>query len=186
MTPAIDAALKAHAQRVEDLVPASHRYDIPAGAVDMLKAAAVVPADLRTLLLRQYADAHGLDAFVALFAEFMGLANRIADNGNEAAIMVLINAGFDPMASERVNTPTVVGALEGVALAQGINATSTCAGCAFRLGTVANMSPCTTLDAKACVPVGEAPFNCHEDLDAHDEPTKACAGWAQARKRESA
>lgn len=182
----IDAALKAHAANVEASVPAHHRYDIPPAAVEMLKGAAVVPADLRALLLRQYADAHGLEALVSLFAEFMGLANRVAANAEEAAIICLIGGGFDPHQAEKVNAPSIFGALDGVRLAAGIDCSKTCSGCAFRLGTVANTSPCTTADAEHCVTPGEIAFSCHEDLDERGEPTKACAGWAQARKKEQA
>lgn len=183
--PDIEAALKAHALRIEAMVPDSHRYAIDPDDAGFLAGAAVAPTHLRPLLLREYAAQRGLVRLVALFSEFMGLANRVAANAEEAAIMCLIGGGFDPHQAEKVNAPSILGALEGVRLAAGIDISTTCAGCAFRLGTVANTSPCTTADAKHCVTPGEIAFSCHEDLDARGEPTKACAGWAQARKRES-
>lgn len=174
-----------HAEHMEALVPACERYSITPTDADMLQGVAAVGGELRGFLLRQYADNHGVEALVGLFGEFIGLANRLATNATEAAVVVLIAEGLEPHEAERLNAPTVIGALEGIKLAAGVDSKPTCGGCAFRQGTVANMSPLTTADATDCVPAGGAPFMCHAEMTAGGEPIKACAGWAQARKREN-
>lgn len=172
-----------HNARMEAEVPLSHRYTIAPADAEMLQGAAGVAGEVRGFLLRQYVENHGVEALIGLFGEFIGLTNRLADQAHEAAVVCLINEGFDPHEAEKANTPTLQGALEGVKLAAGIDASKTCGGCAFRLGSVANMSPSTTDDAGSCAEPGGLIFSCHEDMDARGNPTKACAGWAQARKK---
>lgn len=149
-----------------------------------------LPQDLRVMVLQNYAGAHGLAEVVDLFAHFIGLANSVVENNREAAELVLVTeGGLHPNTASKINLPTIMGALAGVKLAAGISQDRTCVGCAFRLGTCANQSPITTIDADDCSEPGEEPFMCHEDLDDLDMPTKACAGFAQARaarKREAA
>lgn len=181
VTPAESAA---HAEAVEEAVPAFARYSITPTDADMLLGAAMVPGELRAFLLRQYADNHGTEALIGLFGEFIGLTHRLAAAAEEAATVILITEGLDPHEAERVNTPTLMGALQGIMLADGVDRSKTCGGCAFRLGTVANMSPCTTADAADCVPASGSMFMCHENMDEKGKPTKACAGWAQARNKE--
>lgn len=172
-----------HAARLEAEVPLSHRYTIAPADAEMLQGAATVAGEVRAFLLRQYVENHGVEALIGLFGEFIGLTNRLADQAHESAVICLIEAGYEPHSAEKVNSPTLQGALEGVKLAAGIDVSKTCGGCAFRLGSVANMSPSTTDDAGSCVEPGSIPFSCHEDMDARGNPTKACAGWAQARKK---
>jgi hypothetical protein len=172
-----------HNARLEAEVPLSHRYTIAPADAEMLQGAATVAGEVRAFLLRQYVENHGVEALIGLFGEFIGLTNRLADQAHEAAVGCLIEAGYEPWTAEKVNSPTLQGALEGVKLADGIDVSKTCGGCAFRLGSVANMSPSTTDDAGSCVEPGSIPFSCHEDMDERGNPTKACAGWAQARKK---
>lgn len=181
---ALEAAAE-HAAKQAEAAPASHRYSISPVDADMLQGVATIGGEVRTYLLRQYVENHGVDALIGLFGEFVGLANTVAENAKESAIVVLINEGIHPYEAEKLNAPTVWGALEGVKLAAGVNPAPTCGGCAFRLGTVANTSPCTTLDAAACVQPGGQNFGCHVEFDAAGDPTHACAGWAQARKKAS-
>lgn len=183
--PADEGACAGHADRMEAEVPAWERYSITPTDAAMLQRVAIVEPQLRPLLLRDYAERHGVDALAGLFGEFIGLANRLATNAVEQAELILITeGGMHPHEVEKLNGPSVIGALEGVKLAARADTSSKCGGCAFRLGSMANMSAVTTLDARGCIPPGEQPFMCHENMDANDQPTRACAGWAQARKQE--
>lgn len=72
-------------------------------------------------------------------------------------------------------------------IAEGIAQDETlCGGCAFRLGTAANQSPITTIDADDCAHPGEQPFMCHETLDDNGNPQEACGGFAKARAKRKA
>ena len=68
-----------------------------------------------------------------------------------------------PQLAEKINLPTLFGALHGVVLAAGVKSDKTCGGCAFRLGTPANQSPITTGDADWYFHPGEGDCLCHED-----------------------
>jgi hypothetical protein len=118
------------------------------------------------------------------------MANSVVANCREMAELLLITeGGVNPYAAEKINMPTLWGALGGVTLAEGINQSLTCMGCAFRLGTIANQSPITTLDADDCGNPGEPEFFCHEDLNEAGQPVRGCSGFAQlraARKRQEA
>lgn len=174
-----------HADRMEAEVPACERYSITPADAGMLQKVAVTEPGLRHLLLREYAERHGVDALAGLFGEFIGLANRLATNAVEQAELILITEGnMHPHEAEKLNGPSVLGALEGIKLAARADSVERCGGCAFRLGSMANMSATTTIDARGCIPPGSDPFMCHENMDGHGNPTKACAGWAQARKKE--
>jgi hypothetical protein len=96
-------------------------------------------------------------------------------------LLLIAEGGMHPHEAERVNLPTLFGAPNGVLLAQGVDQTKTCGGCAFRLGTCANQSPSTTCDADWCSG-GEDHFMCHEDLDEAGNPTRKCTGFTQARR----
>lgn len=170
----------------EDETPEREKYAIPVDAAEILTVCAMAPSPVRAEYLRAYGAQHGLEALAGLFGEFIGLANRLATNAADMAELLLIERGLHPYEAEKLNTPTVVGALSGIRLAAGASAGERCAGCAFRIGSAANMSPVTVGDAANCVPAGEAPFMCHEAMDARGEPIKACAGWAELRKADNA
>lgn len=124
-------------------------------------------------------------AVARLFSEFIGLAKSTVENCREMAELLLITEGnVQPTQAEKINMPTLVGALNGVRLADGVSEEGLCAGCAFRLGTVANQSPVTTTDAADCSEIGGQTFLCHEDLDDRGQPFKGCRGFAQARAQQ--
>ncbi len=155
-----------------------------------LMGATNLPRDLRIKVLEHYAAAHGYAATLALFADFMAMANSVVANARELLELELITThGYTDRAAEKINLPTIFGALQGVVLAEQVSQDLTCGGCAFRRGTPANQSPVTTSDADFCAHLGEPDFYCHLDLDERDQPTKGCAGFAQLRahrKREMA
>lgn len=141
------------------------------------------PADARRQALKELAVQLGHDSFVDLFAQFIGLANQVADNAREhAQAMLVTEGGVHPYTAEKINMPSLVGALQGVQLADGIDTASLCHGCAFRLGSIANTCDPTTSDADWCSQPNERPFMCHAYMDAAGEPTQACKGFAQRRR----
>ena len=147
-----------------------------------LRAIAAVPMDLRRPALRHLAENIGTAAMVDLFGEFIGLANQVARNAREQAEDLLVLQGHVwPHEAERVNMPCILGALNGIVLAAGIDPGPLCGGCAFRAGTVANQCLPTTEDADYCSTPGECPFLCHEAVDEHGNAISACRGFAQRR-----
>ncbi|HEP1207465.1 TPA: hypothetical protein QEN11_22660 [Stenotrophomonas maltophilia] len=147
-----------------------------------LRAIAAVPMDLRRPALRRLAAKIGNAAMVDLFGEFIGLANQVARNAREQAEDLLLLQGHVwPHEAERVNMPCVLGALNGIVLAAGIDPSLLCGGCAFRAGTVANQCLPTTQDADYCSTPGERPFLCHEAVDERGNAISACRGFAQRR-----
>lgn len=159
---------------------------------DQLKGIALLPHDIRREALALYASSHGRDALINLFSQFIGMANSVVANSREMAELLLITEGkLHPYEAEKVNTPTIFGALCGVSLANGVNQKKTCGGCAYRLGTMANQSPSTTSDADWCIEDGwhgaqPYDFLCHERLDEKGNPTTVCLGHAQRKKQCSA
>jgi hypothetical protein len=157
-------------------------YDIPPHMARALRVVALMPADLRREAVRDLPLDR--EALADLFAEFIGLANSVADNCREMVELLLITeGGMHPHTAEKANLPTIGGALAGVGLAAGLDTSTMCSGCAFRPGTPANQSPVTTLDADCLSHPGEEPFWCHHDMNDRGEPTKACAGFAQLRAK---
>ncbi|WP_431490949.1 hypothetical protein [Paraburkholderia fungorum] len=143
-----------------------------------------LPHDLRVMVLQNFVGEHGVGALADLFAQFIGLANSVVENNREMAELLLITeGGMHPGTAEKINLPTIFGALQGVKLAAGVNTSSVCHGCAFRLGSAANQSPVTSIDADDCAEPGGDNFMCHEDLDEQGQPVKGCAGFAQQRAR---
>lgn len=158
-------------------------YDLSLEDAEWLKGVVTVPASIRREVITQWVAEIGADRLPGIFAEFVALAASAIDNAREMVELVLITeGGMHPHTAEKVNLPTLFGALNGIALAHGVDESKLCGGCAFRLGTPANQSPCTTIDAETTIEPGEVIFMCHEDVDARGQPTKACAGFAQARR----
>lgn len=59
-----------------------------------------------------------------------------------------------------------------------------CDGCAFVLGTDANRSAATILDAIKCV-AESVPFHCHKGIPEGGEPKLLCAGWVAMAARDA-
>jgi hypothetical protein len=158
-------------------------YQLTDAEADSLKGVVQLPYDIRHEVLTHYAKDRGHDALASLFAQFIGMANSVIANNREMAEMMLITEGnMLPQNAEKINLPTLFGALQGVALANSTKQAGLCSGCAYRLGAAANQSPPTTSDAEYCVQEGND-FNCHEKLDERGNPTKLCIGHARATKR---
>lgn len=154
-------------------------FSITPAQADDIRGALILPADMRLLTLQQYAAAHGHDATLALCAQLFGLANAVTENCREQAAHLLTLEGMHPHTAEKINMPTLLGALMGICLAaKAPKQDSTCAGCAYRLGTVANQCP-STVDEAAWQLQDLDRFSCHESED-----LPPCRGHAQALKTE--
>jgi hypothetical protein len=159
-------------------------HEMRADQAKALLGATNLPREIRLEILEQYRRDRGGWALVELFADFIGLANQVVENNREVVELTLVTEGqMHPYTAEKVNLPTIFGALNGVVLADGIDPAALCPGCAFRKGTPANQSPSTTCDADFCGHPGEEPFMCHMEFDDQGEPTRACPGFAQLRAR---
>lgn len=162
-------------------------YALSLADASELAGLVLVDHDIRIQLLERYLNLHSVLELMNLFSQFVGMANSVVENGREMTEIILITeGGMWPNQAEKANLPTMFGACNGVKLAAEIDPAKTCPGCAFRLGTPANQSPCTTDDADWCGNPGASAFMCHEDLDDKGEPTKGCAGFAQLRVRRRA
>ncbi|WP_231421654.1 hypothetical protein [Pseudomonas sp. Leaf59] len=137
---------------------------------------------MRRQALTKYLQLNGSQRLVEFMAQFIGMANSVASNCAEMSDQVLIiECGVHPDKFTGVNLPTIIGACQGVMIANKCDPAGACHGCAYRLGSIANQSPITTCDAEfmAHDPKG---FLCHAHLDGDGEPTKVCVGHAKAAK----
>jgi hypothetical protein len=127
------------------------------------------------------------EQIAALFLEFAKMAVSVVENCHDMAnTEMVINGELHPDSNARLNMPTLSGALQGVKLARNVDHDVLCAGCAYRLGTIANQSPVTTCDAASSMPDQlNMRFNCHEALDDNGDTYKACAGYAQHIARQT-
>lgn len=136
-----------------------------------------LPHDVRLEVLRSMQRRIGADAMLGMFSQFIGMANSVVANCHDALeLWLIVEEKFPPYEAEKVNFPTLFGALNGVKLAQGVDQNKTCHGCACRLGSLANQSPSTTCDVDWCLQ-GNERFWCHENLDEDGNPTKRCVGF---------
>jgi hypothetical protein len=158
-------------------------YTMADADADALRGMVLLPHEYRTKLLRRYVREHGQAALINLFSQFIGLANSVVANSREFIELAgIIEGTLHPHNADKINLPTIFGGLVGVGLANSIDQTKTCSGCAYRLGTCANQSPITTIDANWCEDESDLDFLCHERLNAKAEPYKLCAGHAQKTK----
>lgn len=141
----------------------------------------IMPNEDRLKSIKAILDVKGDDYLIDLFSQFIGMANSVIHNNREMIEMYLITEGMQyPHDAEKINLPTMLGALNGIRLTPGIKTDKVCKGCAFKQGTCANQSISTTIDAHDQVN-NNAEFMCHMDGDkAVYTPTQRCRGWAQA------
>ena len=141
----------------------------------------MLPAEQRAVLLRRRAEMFGADWVVQAFAQFMGLAASLESNTRDVVDLFRICELKEHPYSPEINIPTLTGALQGCRIA--VEPTpAMCSSCAFRLGTPANQSPITTIDASDAAQ-DSFQFFCHDDMDESGEPRRLCAGYALARSQ---
>lgn len=137
----------------------------------------------RVMMMTHFAAQYGQAKLVELFAQFVGMANSVAENCHEMTDLVLVTEyGAHPDRIEGINLPTIIGACQGVMLASGCDdPAGACMGCAYRLGSIANQSPIATADA--CHALADLRrFMCHAETDEQGEPNKVCVGHAKVAK----
>lgn len=161
-------------------------YSVDPDLAKVLYLLATLPAEQRFMELLRVGTKHGLDAAVRMIVEFIRLANSVAENARENAENLLVEFGEHPHTAEKINMPSIMGALNGLKLVDGIDTAALCHGCVFRQGSIANQSLPTTMDAEWCSSPGENPFMCHENMDAKGNPTAGCRGFAQRRAANNA
>lgn len=155
-------------------------YQLDPKRAELLAGACLLPASDRRKILDRAGI--GRDELIDILVAVLGMANSVAANCREMAELVLMMyGGCWPQQAEQINLPTMFGAFQGVGLADGIDPAPTCAGCAYRLGTIANQSPATTCDADHVQQDRglSGHFFCHDGVGEDDEATRACAGYAQ-------
>lgn len=163
-------------------VPVNTDYKISKRDVREISGADLLPAEFRLLTLRRYEHEYGTEALLSLFAEFIGLANSVVANNREFIEEYAIRGcGLDQSQVEQLNLPTIHGALNGI-----LNAVEPvegmCGDCAYRLGTCANQSPVTSVDAADAVSEYSG-FNCHLKPSPEDDKLATiCASYKAARK----
>lgn len=127
----------------------------------------------------------GARALLELVADLVTLADQVIDNGHDHAIELMIQeSGLHPHDAEKINYPSLKGALLGLEAAERVPdhaRARVCPGCAYRAGSVANQCFSTQSDVETVLEDGAA-FLCHaRDLDrVTGEPTRPCIGHAYA------
>lgn len=155
-------------------------YSLTPEQASSVASLAQAPLPDRIAALQKYANEHGTGAVIELFAHVVGMANSVSENARQMTDLVLISElGMHPDRFDSVNLPTLLGACQGVLLAAQCDPEGACAGCAYRLGTMANQSPIATTDA-AYMSFDQRGFMCHAEVGVHGEPTKVCIGHAKA------
>lgn len=163
-------------------MPANCEYSMSQSDAQDLAGIAQLDLPMRRQALTKYLQLNGSQRLVEFMAQLIGMANSVASNCAEMSDQVLIiECGVHPDKFTGVNLPTIIGACQGVMIANKCDPAGACHGCAYRLGSIANQSPITTCDAEfmAHDPKG---FLCHAHLDGDGEPTKVCVGHAKAAK----
>lgn len=159
-------------------------YSLSNEDADELKGMVLLPLEMRRKLIDRYFALYGYDRLIDLFANFIGLATSVVTNTRETLTLLgIIEADMHPHTAEKLNAPSLFGAIQGAELANSVDQNRTCHGCAFRLGSLANQSPSTTSDVNWCM-VDDGIFMCHEHLDDAGNPTVPCGGHQQILKRQ--
>jgi len=126
------------------------------------------------------------DEGASLFATLLNVADQYAKACDEAVWLHLVQEGVHPYKIEKLITPSLHGALNGLILAdKAKNQDACCESCAYRCGTLANACLTTQADLAHAIE-NERVFYCHKDIENLDYPTeedrkrmKPCKGWAQ-------
>lgn len=157
-------------------------YDFGKPDLEMLLGAVGLPADVRRDVLAAHFAKRHKEGAVEVLNQFISLAARVVENNREMIELFLITEGdMHPHTAEKINLPTLFGALNGLILAEGIDQSRVCKGCAYRVGTPANTSPVTTCDADWQQKQDDM-FWCHEHITIEGKPTRKCTGFLQHRK----
>lgn len=159
------------------------KYKIDPTDAQLLAGMTVADHDDRVALMTKFFAERGTVGVIDLFSQFIGLSMSVSENTQEAVELVLITTGdWHPHAAEKINIPSIQGALLGVGVAASIaKDAGACGGCAYRLGSIANQCASTVLDCNSTVENGDK-FYCHEKLDSDGAINTLCVGHARRAK----
>lgn len=163
-------------------MPENTDYSMSPGDALIIAGISQYGLDTRRTMVKALWRELGAAKLAEMFAQFIGMANSVAANCAEMSDMVLIHeCGVHPDKFDSVNLPTIIGACQGVQIANKCDPAGACHGCAYRLGSIANQSPITTSDAEFMAHDRKG-FMCHADLDERGEPLRICVGHAKAAR----
>jgi hypothetical protein len=150
-------------------------------ALEVIAASNEQQDDRATLLARLgdvFSDATQDELIESILYLSERFVNAFSAAHEQFEFLAITEFGINPYEAEKLNLPTLGGALLGNRLPE-VDESKVCASCAFRKGTPANQSFSTTYDATECLQ-GERVFWCHEKTDAYGEPIEKCRGFLQA------
>ena len=142
----------------------------------------------RVEMLLRFGTEAGARTLLELVADLVTLADQVIENGREHAVDLLIQeTGLHPYEAEKLNYPSLKGALIGLEAAERVPAharSRTCPGCAYRAGSVANQCFTTQSDTDSVLESGDV-FLCHaRGVDeVSGEPTRPCIGHVYAARQ---
>lgn len=169
--------------------PVNTDYDFDPRDVTTLQGISSLPQDMRVEIMRKLFARRTKAQLIEMFANFVGLANAVEGNMRDFLELAgIIHGGMNEIEAEKLNAPTVWGALNGIKIATP-PVPGMCGGCAFRKGTPANQSSITTIDALDSATGGiAAEFMCHERPDCEDTAKATpCVGkiaWMERQRPE--
>jgi hypothetical protein len=162
------------------------KYNLTFSQAGMLLGFAQMEPEERLAKIAQFFPGSHHELMI-LLSEFMSLSISVVESNREMTETLLITEGnMHPYQAEKINQPTIQGALNGRMLADGIDQEKLCEGCAFRIGAPANHCLSTTSDADWCIEDQRDHFYCHMEMDENGQPLKACAGYAIKLKQKQA
>lgn len=119
------------------------------------------------------------DVMLSLLRNTLLLAQSISDNCREWLEMAaIIHGDMHPYSAEKLNIPTLRGALSAAAAIPRVDTTGCCLTCAFRVGSPANQTEATADDILNCLEQRE-PFLCHH-VPENQAPKQPCRGFLAA------
>ncbi len=116
-----------------------------------------------------------------LLGNVLKLAESISNNCKEwLEVTATIHADIHPYQAEKLNCPTLRGALSAAVTIPRVPISETCETCAFRVGSPANQTEAVAEDVLIALEDGGKAFFCH-DYEG-DKPTHPCRGYLEAIK----
>jgi hypothetical protein len=121
-----------------------------------------------------------------MFSNYIDMAETVILNTREQyEVFAIAGGNLHPNDADKVNVPSILGAINGLKIAGDLDPAKFCHGCAFRKSSVANTCLTTVADTEYCSQEGQT-FMCHENLDPKTgEPTQKCRGFLKAEKEKS-
>lgn len=115
-----------------------------------------------------------------LLIQVCKLADSISGNCRDwLELAAIVHGNAHPYQAEKLNVPTLLGALSSAIVVPRVDDSECCATCAFRVGSPANQTEAVAQDVMLTLESGEM-FYCH---DGDDAPKHPCRGFVEAVKR---